>query len=401
MPIQQLLEPNIRYVWSWRQGSGPAAPCYPYTELTASYFGNYPKYYKQYNSPEHRAKPDPLTDTAQALQFTRRIKPSIIEPFLDFSTSAYCNGSYGTMNYYKQGRNIIYAETDVINEPDWSAKVLQEVAKEYVNLGSSLAEYRETGKMFAQFAETTHKVWHYFRNSKRGKFFLDNFGKLTPCSVPAAELAYSFGIAPLAEDLFSAAESLKLRLGQPILRKISTQSRTNTTRDIRSTPHSLSVHSYSVEKEMVSDRCKLHIPLNPLGPMNFNFGNPTNWVWELIPFSFVVDWGIPIGQWLEDIDTLKSIGNISGTRTRKIQKVVTYRYRIQRQSGAWYTNASNGKVSYKSHQRFLVNSLPFPKLPRWNPSPTYHKVYRAVSLLIAVNQPCRKYSGRPRRRSSR
>lgn len=365
------------------------------------WWGPHVKYYKSYLSPEHRVKPDPLTDTARALQFTRRSKPSYVYNFLDYTQSAYCNGSYGPLNYYKAGYNWVTNESaNIFKEPDWSAKVLQEVAKEFVNLGSSLAEYRATGQMFSQWGRTVHKAWNAYKDTKRAKLFRNPFGKITPCSVPAAELAYSFGIAPLAGDVFSAVESLKLRLGQPVYRRFGCQARANATVDTRSTPHSLSSHSLKVEREMVTDRMKLKIPLTVWGPMNYNFGNPTNWIWELIPFSFVVDWGIPIGQWLEDIDTLKSIGSISGTRTRKIQKVVTYKYRIKRQSGAWYENATTGKVSYKSHQRFLVTSLPFPKLPRWNPSATYHKVYRAVSLLIAVNQPCRKYSGRPRRRSS-
>lgn len=370
--------------------------CYT-DQVTGGYTAYWTSLQKVYNDTIRRVKPDPLTDTALPLQSTRRIRPSEVELQVDRSVSAYCNGIYGTRYYWLGGHNVAYeSQTDAYPLPDtdWGNKAIRAAAQNFVNLGSSLAEYRETGRMFAKFGQGMAKAWRAYKGTKRLNL------NLTPCSVPAAELAYSFGVRPLAEDLFSAAEVLRIRLGLPLVFRHTAQSRATAAYDTRSTPHELSTHSLSNEKYSVSDRVKMQIGLQTLGDSEIVFGNPVNWAWELIPFSFVVDWGIPIGQWLEDLDTLKNIAFVKGTRTRKVQKVRYYKMRVKRWNGSYFYG-SLGKTSFKSHQRFLVTSLPTPPVPRWSPSETYHKVYRAVTLLIAVNQPCRKYSGRKRSRSSR
>lgn len=399
MPVTKTTVTVGAYDLSYRTYSGPGQACYPaYQTIATASSSTYDSYYKQYNSPAHRLKPDPLTDTGLALQFTRRCRLSVIAPFFDWSEPAYCLPAVGTLSYWKQQKSSPLFETSGTIGTNWSAATLRQISKEYVNLGSSLAEYRETGRMFSQFASGVRKAWSSYRDLRKGN--LSGLG-LTPCSVPAAELAYSFGVKPLAEDLFSAAESLRLRMGLPVFVRCVNTTHNHKVRDVRSTPWELSQHSYAIEKEYVSNRVNLSVQLYPLGVDNISIGNPSIWAWELIPFSFVVDWGIPIGQWLEDLDMLTKVQCVKGTQSRKIRKVVYFKIRVKRQSGAWYTNASLGKTSYKSHERWLISSLPVPKLPKWSPSSTYHRVYRAVSLLISVNQPCRKYSGRKRHRLSR
>ena len=45
------------------------------------------------------------------------------------------------------------------------------------------------------------------------------------------------------------------------------------------------------------------------------FTNPINLGWELIPFSFVVDWFLPIGPYLETLTAFQGLTFLSGTRT--------------------------------------------------------------------------------------
>jgi len=44
--------------------------------------------------------------------------------------------------------------------------------------------------------------------------------------------------------------------------------------------------------------------------------NPALIAWELVPFSFVVDWFLPIGSWVESFTSLNGLTRISGSRTK-------------------------------------------------------------------------------------
>jgi hypothetical protein len=45
------------------------------------------------------------------------------------------------------------------------------------------------------------------------------------------------------------------------------------------------------------------------------FTNPVNLVWEIIPFSFVVDWFIPIGPYLETLSSWDGLVFLDGSKT--------------------------------------------------------------------------------------
>lgn len=50
--------------------------------------------------------------------------------------------------------------------------------------------------------------------------------------------------------------------------------------------------------------------LNALGLIN-----PASIAWELVPFSFVIDWFLPIGNWLESFSALSGLTHVEGTKT--------------------------------------------------------------------------------------
>lgn len=357
--------------------------CKPPT-FSSNSANNYTSYARQYNNPIRRVKPDPLTPTALPLQYTLRRKQSILGYFPEYNNGwdTACS-PWKKFWRHKQVRGIAgNAETLLPYTLDWESKFLGQVQDEVVNIGSSLAEYRATADTFVRYAKGVKNGWDRFRGLKKGR------AKLTPCSIPAAELAYSFGIAPLAEDLYSSVEALRLRLQLPIYKKVH----------VTSTAHQRASFSQTgyydcSKRQRVSKRADAIVELKPSNYSVLTFGNPVSWAWELVPFSFVVDWGIPIGQWLQDMDTIRLIQGVSGTLTEK--RAMTGYYRKDDARRGSY-QASLGKYSYKSHRRDLITSVPVPPLPRWKPSFSWHKLYRAVTLLIAVNQPCRKYSGRRR-----
>jgi len=54
--------------------------------------------------------------------------------------------------------------------------------------------------------------------------------------------------------------------------------------------------------------------------------NPAAILWELVPYSFVVDWIVPIGQFLENISAGVGLRFLSGYRTEWTKSAFTHRY---------------------------------------------------------------------------
>jgi hypothetical protein len=54
---------------------------------------------------------------------------------------------------------------------------------------------------------------------------------------------------------------------------------------------------------------------------NFSLGNPLEWVWAATPFSFVIDWFLGVGSFLEQLNPIPSnVKILAGTRVKVIEK---------------------------------------------------------------------------------
>jgi len=323
-----------------------------------------------------RPPPDPLTgvmpQTNQALQYTYTAKgPACYSVSHDPCPHA---GTHGMVEnrvytwYSPAGKQFQPPDFD-----KWSLSMRQKIDEEVVNLGTTLAEYRASARMFGSFAEGVYNTFQIMRGWKRRR-------KIKPCSIAASHLQYSYGISPLANDLFDSAEALKLRLGRPIFRRyVVTGGDT-----FNYEQHSLGYRVKGTSK--VSQRAIIYATFDPnafLQTGGFSIGNPVEWAWELIPFSFVVDWGIPIGEWLHSLDALRGVSRVTGSLTTK--EWDTYRSSIY--DGR--TEISQGSFSYNSHKRDVINSIPIPPLPRYEPSQSLRTIANGLALLTAVNKRCK------------
>jgi hypothetical protein len=121
----------------------------------------------------------------------------------------------------------------------------------------------------------------------------------------------------------------------------------------------------------------------------FTLGNPAYLAWELIPYSFVVDWAIPIGDWLMSLDALFGVKKIEGVVTTK--SVITCHRYSKVMAVDTRKVYQSGPALYKSTKisRGTFNSIPIPPLPRWSPSTSYKAVANGIALLTAVNKKCK------------
>ena len=111
--------------------------------------------------------------------------------------------------------------------------------------------------------------------------------------------------------------------------------------------------------------------------------NPAHTAWELIPFSFVVDWAIPIGDWISSLDAASGYEFLGGTLTDR-------RFHISRYLSASQFNGKNtshitgGRIFRKRVERHVYPSSPIPTLPRLKNPWSYGHAANAAALLAVV-----------------
>lgn len=118
--------------------------------------------------------------------------------------------------------------------------------------------------------------------------------------------------------------------------------------------------------------------------------NPADLVWELLPFSFVVDWFLPIGPWLEALHAFDGLVFVKGTRVQ--HTVETSNLEI----GTTYTGHEVGSPFYTITQfgsrvgtRIRFNRVPLSGFPTPNPpvpkSPvSVAHATNALALLVSM-----------------
>lgn len=313
--------------------------------------------------------------TNAARQETKRLVYGIQRSPAQLGAGTDCHGSrslYDIVNRQVVGDISLYAPFPI--SLDWQTKMRLDIKDVAVNLGTSVAEYRQTARMFKQFGIGVWDAWKLFR----GK--LPRKSKVTPCTASAAELVYSYGLEPLASDLFDSFWALQGRLVDPVYRRfISTA---------KDRGHEIidNVGEHDVHW-MMSERAIAYVELET-NRQDFILGNPLEVAWEVVPFSFVVDWGFSVGDYLSSLDALKDVKSVTGSLTIKRKSVDNYTHVNAVDSG--WTVEKPSKQYYNSHERQVILGIPTPQFPSWDPSKSWRAIMHGMSLLTQLSSKCRK-----------
>ncbi len=122
--------------------------------------------------------------------------------------------------------------------------------------------------------------------------------------------------------------------------------------------------------------------------------NPLQLVWELLPYSFVVDWFLPVGQFLSTLDATVGYSFVSGTYTSKTFGLIVYQATfVEARDTGGYDN--NGTLFFERHRdgksRTLLSGFPAPQFPRpKNPFSSSH----LTSALALMQQAFGRTPGR-------
>lgn len=212
-------------------------------------------------------------------------------------------------------------------------------------------------------------------------------------NIPNAWLEYNYGWKPLLSDIHIA-------LNHPFpapYRNIKTSHIVTGGRSSRTTLSGVK-DGYCTDNYhcRITVKGKVTVAGTALAAISsYGVSNPLSLAWELLPFSFVLDWLLPVGSYLEQLTALNGcvVSDKSTTTTVKVSTVATgsTNYPVK------YGNVGFAcKASRHSKKRVLsFTEKPFPQLK--NPLSLQHVSY-ALSLLSGALQGFDRPSKYPRKR---
>lgn len=346
-----------------------------------------------------RPLPYSLTSESSAIHAWQTRLTEFITPGLP--TSRYrvrtFNDAYGTS--WREPRPTNY-DSNLIDRAVSGA--LLKLKSQSVNFGVAFGEYKETAELVTSVA---HRIGSAVR-SFRGKYPRD-WGQVVKnqvgqaigsrkgargSGIPNGWLELQYGWNPLLADVNSAASQLSndASSGHPFRCHVKAKAKSPLNRVTWGQQAISAVGIQLIRTGQNFAYVRLDFELDsPLLATLSSLGltNPLEIVWELVPYSFVVDWIVPVGNWLSTLDATFGWKFLGGTLTQgydysTVGRGVVWRPELASSSrdSAYGEIASTQKVF--SFARSVYTSAPragFPTVK--NPLSVGHMA-NALSLLI-------------------
>lgn len=223
-------------------------------------------------------------------------------------------------------------------------KALNDIAGAKANLGEFMATIRQSADMFATRAI---KLLRYIRKFKSGRFLKDIFdyspartyaevasGRL-PKRIADAWLEFHYGWKPLAQDVWGMSDLILQQLAEnkPLFvhgrGKGFESSAGSLTCPTRLNSAAATGVAFSCEAKVgVKTVLSAYVDPDAVGRLANQAGliNPASLAWELVPYSFVLDWIVPIGSFLSALQAPVGLKFRGGTTT------IRYYRRVEGQS---------------------------------------------------------------------
>lgn len=144
----------------------------------------------------------------------------------------------------------------------------------------------------------------------------------------------------------------------------------------------------------IKTRCKFQIRYRMDNPLlavfaQTGFTNPVNLFWEILPFSFVADWFLPIGSYLEALTAWDGATFLGGSKTlftrERMDSTVSYGGQHPAEATVNVQHNSSYRREDVRLQRVALTSFPSPVIPRFsNGINEGNRAANAIALLMGA-----------------
>jgi len=341
-------------------------------------------------------------------------------PFNDFTYSYSLEerelGSYGSFNS-GYGRWIGYEGWVLTHVPGWPnrswpdvdinevlalarGQILDALQDQSVNLGQAFAERHQTVNMLAKSVNRVASAAMAIRKGKfahasnllgikntKASFFRDAVP--SPQNLANHWLEYSYGWRPLLQDIHGSMELLAKTIVKNRPLEISKRAK----RIDRFSNYQLYVSdsdgfgAFEFANGITERSARVVVRYAMDNDLAHTFSqtgvsNPINLAWELIPYSFVVDWFVPVGDYLRRLDATSGLSFQSGWESSSKNRTFTSSWinKPRRSESSVMTGSDRTFVSHDRIRRRLT-SFPRNDFPSVDPHIGIRRALSGISLL--------------------
>jgi hypothetical protein len=258
-----------------------------------------------------------------------------------------------------------------------------------INLGQAFAERRQVSSQMLETAKTLACAGIALRHgqvAQAARCLSTNPGKVGLLKGLANQwLGLKYGWQPLLSDIHGAVLALENKRSEEWMVTVKGKAQSIQT-DFRSYGNTGSINA-CFSDHRVFKGCYVRIDAVPASSAlakaaELGLTNPAALAWELLPFSFVADWFVPIGDYLEQFDSC------AGWDIRGFSQSDLVRAEWKWQGRSTKSGSTTYDPNWKSRRRFVALNrnagvtVPFPVLP-WIKDPfTASNVKNALALLV-------------------
>jgi hypothetical protein len=293
-------------------------------------------------------------------------------------------------------------QPEALIEADYKAKakLFEALKGEGANIANMFAERRQTTK---SIANAVNVMVYAMRDLRRGNISsaVRRFGgdpltarKLRKKDIADQWLSLQYGWKPLLKDIYDLTEGLHHRektLVKIIKGKSSHVIRKKSNFSVYQHPHNPNINTglhITQAKVMYMVRVRPNAVLAE--PAALGLTNPLVVLWEVTPWSFVVDWVLPVGRYLEQLSATHGWTFYDGCRSALEKTSTTGGYASTKvtvagtQTTVDSRSFSGGESVYDTFSRTTLAGFPIPDVPQFkNPFSAGHAL-NAIALLSQV-----------------
>ncbi len=240
-----------------------------------------------------------------------------------------------------------------------------------INLGVAWAERNRTAQLLG---DTATRIARSFNNLKRGRVraamrelgIANSRREPRGSNVPRKWLELQYGWKPLVSDVYGACNALSRQDRSDW--RVTAKAQKNRNYELRKQFLASYERSDCVAKVENGAFARIDaLPSNDLTMSLASLGisNPLLIAWELVPYSFVVDWAFPVGAWLESLDAMLGYGasSTSVTTFARVEWLENGFNSIDPSTGVIYTNNWSGSKKMVRVIRAVSDNVPLPTFP--------------------------------------
>jgi len=206
-------------------------------------------------------------------------------------------------------------------------------------------------------------------------------------------LSIQYGIRPLISDVIGTAELYAQKVVEEVVNLVKSKGNFEASPTVTLTESSRRmVQTSSVELQVTvrygatfAKGSETRHTLAQLG-----ISNPLLIAWELMPWSFVIDWLLPVGNWISSLDATQGLDFVDGYRSVRIRSnrsdTQTWSDPMDKNAGAYGDGFCRSQYVVDSFERSVLTDWPSSSFPSFKNPVSWEHALNAVALLIGVKK---------------